>query len=320
MRRPLVALTMATVSLLAAACGSDSSTDGTDGIEATTNVTVGVIPIVDVAPIYLGKEKGFFNKRGINVTMESGQGGAAIVPGVVSEQFQFGFSNVTSLMIAQTRDVPIKGVVHGVASTGKAGADFSGVVVKGDSPIQDAADLVGKKVAVNTLKNIGDTSVRESVRKAGGNPDDIQFVEMPFPQMPAAVENGDVDAAWVVEPALAIAKDAGARVVAWNFVDAAPDLTVSLYFTSTKLAQEDPDLVRRFQEAITESLAYANAHPDEVRTVLRSYTDIDQAILDSMTLPVWPAEINRESIERVAQLGLEDGVFEKAPDLTQLLP
>ncbi|MFY1695103.1 MULTISPECIES: ABC transporter substrate-binding protein [unclassified Solwaraspora] len=319
MRRPLVALTLATA-LLVAACGSDSSSDEADGTGEVTDVTVGVIPIVDVAPIYLGDEKGFFAKRGINLTMESGQGGAAIVPGVVSEQFQFGFSNVTSLMTAQVSDVPIKVVANGVASTGSADGDFGGVAVKEDSAIQTAADLAGKKVAVNTLKNIGDTSVRESVRKAGGDPENIQFVEMPFPQMPAALENGDVDAAWMVEPSLTVAKDAGARVVAWNFVDTAPELTVAVYFTSTKLAQENPDLVTRFQEAMAESLSYANAHPDEVRDVLRSYTDIDQAILDAMTLPQWPAEINRASIERVAELGLADGVFESEPDLDALLP
>ncbi|MDG4767144.1 ABC transporter substrate-binding protein [Solwaraspora sp. WMMD406] len=318
MRRPLVALTMA-AALLVAACGSDSSTDST-GAETLTDVTVGVIPIVDVAPIYLGDEKGFFSKRGINLTMESGQGGAAIVPGVVSEQFQFGFSNVTSLLTAQTRDVPVKVVANGVASTGNADGDFGGVIVAGDSPIQTPADLAGKKIAVNTLKNIGDTSVRESVRKAGGDPDGIEFVEMAFAQMPAAIENGDVDAAWVVEPSLAIARDAGARVVAWNFVDTAANLTVAVYFTSTKLAQEDPELVSAFEEAMAESLSYANAHPDEVRTVLRSYTDIDQAILDSMTLPMWPTEINRASIQRVAELGLADGVFETEPDLDALLP
>lgn len=319
MRRPLVALTAATALLLAAACGSGSSNDGSKS-GAATAVKVGVIPIVDVAPIYLGKEKGFFTNRGINLTMESGQGGAAIVPGVVSGQFQFGFSNVTSLMVAQTKGVPLRIVANGVASTGKAGSDFGGVVVKGDSPIETAKDLAGKKVAVNTQKNIGDTTVRESVRKAGGDPSSIKFVEMPFANMPAALEKGDVDAAWVVEPSLAVAKDNGARVVAWNYVDAAPNLTVAVYFTSEKLAKENPELVKKFADAMAESLEYANAHPDEVRDVLKTYTDIDQVILDAMTLPLWPTEINRASMETLAKLGEADKVFDKAPDLNRLLP
>lgn len=319
MLRPFAALTTLTLLLAAAACGSSDSGDEPSD-EGTTKVTVGIIPIVDVAPIYLGKEKGFFASRGIELTMESGQGGAAIVPGVVSGQFQFGFSNVTSLMIAQTQNVPIKVVANGVASTGKEGADFGGVTVKADSPIQSAKDLAGKKVAVNTLKNIGDTTVRESVRKAGGDPASIQFVEIAFAQMPAALAAGQVDAAWVVEPSLSAIKAQGGRVVAWNYVDAAPNLTVATYFASTKLIQDDADLVKRFTEAMNESLTYAGAHPDEVRKVLTTYTKIDQATLDTMTLPQWPTEINRASIETLASLGEGDGVFAKTPDLDQLLP
>ncbi|MCL8014886.1 ABC transporter substrate-binding protein [Streptomyces sp. AS02] len=323
MRRPLVGLTATALVLSAAtACGSSQSSDTSGASEkgGSTTVKVGVIPIVDVAPIYLGKEKGFYSKRGIELDLVTAQGGAAIVPGVVSGQFGFGFSNTTSLMIAQTKNVPVKGVANGVASTGKEGADFGGVVVKKDSSIKDAADLAGKKVAVNTLNNIGDTSVRESVRKAGGDPKEVKFVEMAFDQMPAALDNGQVDAAWVVEPVLATAKAAGDRVVASNFVDVAPDLTVALYFTSTQFAQKNPDLVKEFKEATDESLAYANSHPDEVREILSTYTKIPAATLSAITLPSWPTEPNRASLETLAELGRTDGVLTTAPDLDKLLP
>jgi NitT/TauT family transport system substrate-binding protein len=302
-----------------AACGSSGGSAGTTA-GGVDQVKVGVIPIVDVAPVYLGQQKGFFGNRKIQLTMESGQGGAAIVPGVVSGQFQFGFSNITSLLIAQTKNVPIKVVSAGVASTGTAGADFGGVTVNKDSPIKTAADLAGKKIAVNTLKNIGDTTIRESVRKAGGDPSKISFVEMPFPNMPAALANGQVDAAWVVEPQLSQVTAAGGRVVAWNYVDAAPNLTVAAYFASTKLIADKPDLVKRFTEAINESLAYADAHPEEVRAVLASYTKIDAKVRDSLTLPKWPTEINRASVETLSKLGAQDGIFTGTPDLGKLLP
>ncbi|MFI5937747.1 ABC transporter substrate-binding protein [Actinoplanes sp. NPDC051494] len=314
MRRWLAA--MAALALVTG-CGPAGKETG-DGV---AKVKVGVIPIIDVAPIYLGQQQGFFKARDIELTMESGQGGAAIVPGVVSGQFQFGFSNMTSLLIAQTKNVPIKVVANGVASTGASGADFGGVAVGKDSPITGPAQLAGKKIAVNTLKNIGDTTVRESVRKAGGDPAGISFVEMPFANMPAAVEAGQVDAAWVVEPSLSAVTAAGGRVVAWNFVDAAPDLTVAAYFASAKLVADDPDLVKRFTEAMTESLSYAGSHPDEVREVLGTYTRIDPAVRGTLTLPTWPAQINTASVETLAELGAQDGIFGTAtPDLAKLLP
>ena len=317
MRRAFAAIAMTTAVLLATACGSSTPKQTAS---STTKVTVGVIPIVDVAPIYLGKQRGFFASRGIDLTMSSGQGGAAIVPGVVSGQFQFGFSNLTSLLVAQTQNVPLTVVASGVASTGVAGADFGGVVVKADSPIQTAKDLSGKKIAVNTLKNIGDTTIRESVRKAGGDPASLHFVEIAFPQMAAALDAGQVDAVWVVEPFLATIKAHGGRVVAWNFVDAAANLTIAAYFTSTHTAKSNPDLVKRFRDAIDESLRYADANPSAVRDALTEYTQIDPAVRAAMTLPKWPTEINKASVQTLATLGQHDGLFTKAPDLSQFLP
>ncbi|BAL88871.1 putative ABC transporter substrate-binding protein [Actinoplanes missouriensis 431] len=303
------------------ACGTSSDSDSAGGDSGSVDkVKVGVIPIIDVAPIYLGQKQGFFSKRNIELTMEAGQGGAAIVPGVVSGQFQFGFSNWTSLMIAQSKNVPIKAVAAGVSSTGVQGKDFGAVVVKGDSPIKTAADLAGKKISVNTLKNIGDTITRQSVRKAGGDPSKIEFVEMPFPNMPAALDGGQVDAAWVVEPTLTAVKAAGGREVASTFVDAAPDLSVAAYFASTELIGKNPDLVKRFTEAINESLAYADANPEAVRTVLADYTKIDEKNRAALILPKWPVAINEASVQTLATLGVEDGIFAEAPDLEKLLP
>jgi NitT/TauT family transport system substrate-binding protein len=317
MRRPLILLAVVGV-LVAAGCGSSDDEPG-EASGGAQQVKVGIIPILDVAPIYLGKEKGFFTSRNIELTLESGQGGAAIVPGVVSGQFQFGFSNVTSLLIAQSRGLPLKVVSNGVASTGKDKADFGGVVTRDDS-IKTAADLAGKRVAVNTLKNIGDSTIRASVRKAGGDPSSIKFVELAFPDMPAALQADRVDAIWVVEPFLSTSLGEGGRLVASNYVDTAPDLTVAVYFTSEQLTKDDPDLVKRFTEAMTESLAYAESHPDEARQVLTTYTQIDEAVIQELILPKWPPEINRESVETLATLAVQDGLVTEQPDLAALLP
>lgn len=319
MRRFLTGMTALVLAATASACGSSGS--GTTSGDGVTTVKVGTIPIVDVAPLYLGRNKGFFASRKIEIVAESGQGGAAIVPGVVSGQFQFGFCNITSLLVAQTKNLPVKAVAAGVASTGETGKDFGGVVVAEDSPITDAAGLAGRKVAVNTLKNIGDTTVRESVRKAGGDPSGITFVEIPFPNMAAALSGGQVDAAWAVEPQFSQMTSAGGRVVSWSFVDTAPDLTVAAYVASNKLLADDPELVERFTAAVNESLAYADAHPDEVRQVLGTYTKIDPKVAAGMTLPKWPTEINRASVETLARLGTADGIFDGAtPDAAKVLP
>ncbi|MGW0580301.1 ABC transporter substrate-binding protein [Streptomyces sp. NPDC002920] len=322
MRRLLAGLAAGTFLLATAACGSsdDSGASGGSSSGGTTTVKLGLIPIVDVAPVYLGVKQGFYEKHGLKLSITTAQGGAAIVPGVVSGQFQFGFSNMTSLMVARSNTIPVKAVSNGIASTGVQGKDFGAVTVKKGSPLKSAKDLEGKKVAINTLKNINETAVRESVRKAGGDPDKVQFVELAFDQMPAALDSGQIDAAMVVEPALATVKSQGGVEIASPLVDVAPNLTVAMYFTSTQYEQQHPDVVKKFQEATAESLAYADSHPDEVRQIVTTYTKIPESVLAQVTLPKWPAEANRSSIEALEKLGEQDKLFKAAPDLDKLLP
>jgi NitT/TauT family transport system substrate-binding protein len=320
-----VSMLLATVlgpllALAVSGCGGNSATPPKSVPGRPDAVNVGVIAIVDVAPIYLGDAQGFFKKRNIELKLTTAQGGAVIVPGVLGGQYQFGFSNLTSLLVASSKGLPLKVVAPGNSSTGKTGADFGAVVVPEASPIRSAKDLAGRSVAVNTLNNIGDTTVRASVRKDGGDPSAVKFTELALPDMPAALAGKRVDAAWVVEPFLTIAKAQGNRVIAWNFVDTAPDLMIAAYFTSRQLIAAQPDLVKRFTDAMTKSLAYARDHPDEARAVLTSYTKIDAATAAKLTLPAWPATINRQSTDTLARLALGDGLVSKQPDVTALLP
>lgn len=318
MTKRLAACTFALILVGLAACSQPVSPPAAPG--EPEKVTVGVIPILDVAPIYLGKQKGFFAKRNIDLELTLAAGGAAIVPAVVSGQYEFGFSNVISLLLATSNGLPLKVVCNGNNSTGVDGEDFAALMVRGDSPIRTPADLAGKTVAANTLKNIVETSVRASVRKAGGDASAVKFVELPFPQQPAALQSGQVDAVFVVEPFQQAVLADGGRKLASSYVDTAPDLAVALYFTSQQLIATKPDLVKRFTEAMQESLAYADANPDEARAIIGTYTQIAPEVIAKMTLPKWPADINRQSVQTLADLALQDELLTKPADVNALLP
>jgi NitT/TauT family transport system substrate-binding protein len=297
-------------------CAARSSSDGST--PEPDRVKVGVIPIIDVAPLYLGKQKGFFAKRNIDLTMEPNQGGAAIVPGVVSGLYQFGFSNVVSLMVAHSKGVPIKAVANGVNSTGNRARDFGELVVK-DPDIRTAKDLEGKTVASNTLKNIVDTSVMEIVRQAGGDKSTVNIVELAFPDMVGALDAGRVQGIFVMEPFLSAALAKGWRAIA-SFADVDPNLCIAAYFTSSYMASQKPDLVRRFSDAMKESLAYADSHSDEARQVVTSYTQIKAAVVATMTLPKWSADIDKESVDKMDGLLVGNGVLPAPDNTSDLLP
>ena len=145
-------------------------------------------------------------------------------------------------------------------------------------------------------------------------------MELAFPDMLAALQAGRVDAIWEVEPFVTAALGTGARMVAANYVDTAPNLTVATYFASVALTRSNPDLVKRFVAAMNQSLQYADAHPDEVRQALGTYTKITPDVAAKLILPKWPTGINRQSVQTLADLAVGDGLMDKAPDLNALLP
>ena len=318
-RLPALAV-VAVAALLASACGGGSGGGSPSSSAGLTKLKVGVIPIVDVAPIYLGIKQGFFSAEGLDLTLETAQGGAAIVPGVVSGQFQFGFSNSISLLLASSQGLPLKVVAPGDASTGVTGKDFGSVIVKADSPIKTAADLAGKRIAVNTLKNINTTTINQAVRAAGGDPSTIKYVELPFPNIAAAIAKGDVDAGQVVEPFQTIATGQGDRQVVSNYAVTDPNLMVAMYFTSQSYATQNPKIVAAFTAAMTKSLDYATAHPDDTRAILTTYTKLDPTVQKSLILPKWPTAVDHNSVQVLSDLALKDKLLTKAPDLTTLLP
>ncbi|MGJ0203444.1 ABC transporter substrate-binding protein [Leucobacter sp. gxy201] len=324
MRKSATLLALAAAGALAlTACsggGSEAPASGGEGESGgLTPITVGVMPIVDVAAIYVGVDEGFFEEEGLDVTLELAQGGAAITPAVVSGDYQFGFSNVTSLLLGTANGVPLQAVSAANFSTGTE-PDIGAVVVPGDSDIQSSADLAGHTVAVNTLNNIGDSTIRNVVENDGGDPESLQFVEMGFPDMPAAVSSKQVDAAWILEPHLTRALNDGARVVSWNFMETDPDLMISAYFTSKPYAAENPEVVASFTKAMQKSLAFAEENPDATRAILDQYTKIDDDIKATMTMPRFDTEINTDSVQLLADLALKYGMVDEAVDITQLLP
>jgi NitT/TauT family transport system substrate-binding protein len=302
----------------APACGDDDDGGGGGGAEPAT-LNVGVIPIADVAPLYLGIDKGFFKEQQLTIKPQLAEGGAAITPAVVSGDFQIGFSNTISLLIAAAEDLPVQIISQGVLG-GKSEEDaWADLLVLKDGPIKEPKDLEGKTIAVNTLKNICEVTIKASLEQEGVAVDTLEFTEVPFPDMNAALEAGRVDAACVVEPFVSQGKAGKARGIAPFYVRTAPDLTVATYFTSTQYAEENPEVVDRFVQAMNKSLTYAQSHPDEVRKVLLDYTEIPPEAAEAIKLPIWRPDLNEPTIERLSELSLKYGLIEEEPDLDELI-
>jgi NitT/TauT family transport system substrate-binding protein len=305
--------------LALAACGGGD--DGGGGGEAGKPATlkVGVIPIADVAPLYVGIDQGFFKAEKLTIQPQLAEGGAAIVPAVVSGDNQIGFSNTTSLIIAASKKLPVQIISQGVL--GGKGADdaFDGLLVAKGSKIRGPEDLEGKTIAVNTLNNVGPLTINRSLEKEGVDYRSVKYVEVPFPDMNAALESGRVDAAWVVEPFYSQGTGSGAKALFNPFEETAPNLTIATYFASKQYIEQNRDVVDRFKRAMDKSLEYSASNPDAVRKAVLDYTKIPPKAAESMQLPQWQADLNEPTIEQTADLAKKYGFVEQAPPLDELI-
>ncbi|MFE7031088.1 ABC transporter substrate-binding protein [Streptomyces sp. NPDC057621] len=313
MRRRTALAAAAGLALSLTACGGGESSGGQDPSSKTpVTVQAGFIPVIDVAALYLGEKQGFFSERGIKLDIKTAQGGAALVPPVVSGQYQFAFSNIVSVLSARGQGLPLKVIASGSNSTGTEGKDVTMIRVPKDSPIRSAADLEGKKVSVNTLNNLLQMLGEVAVDADRADPDKVEFVELPFPDAVTALGKGDIDAMVTAEPFDTIAADKDTRVIASPYLDMAKSsLTTSVYFTSEAQLKKNPNLFTALKAAIDESLAYAEAHPRETRAQLSSFMKIDAGVAQKVTLPTFAPAIEQSSVETFVKTARAHGLIDK---------
>src|SRR3954451_18358976 len=323
-RRPMLAVIAAVMALAGvAACGGGDSGGGGGGgggnASKPTTLKVGVIPIADVAPLYVGIKQGFFKAENLNIQPQLAEGGATITAQTVSGDLQVGFSNATSLVIAASKKLPVQIVASGVHGAGSEDKAWDAVLSKKGTPIKDPKDLEGKTVSVNNLNNVGPLTINNAMEKAGADYKKVKYVEVPFPDANAALDTGRIDAAFVVEPFVSQGKAQGANEVTHSFEATAPNYAVATYFVTKQYAAQNKDVVDRFVRAMNRSLDYAQSHPDAVRQIVPTYTKIPKDVAAKSQLPQWSATLNTGSIQQTADLAEKYGFIEDKPDMGDLI-
>lgn len=307
-RLPKMMIALCAVTIALTAC-SPAAGDGDKGTDASSGglreVNVGAVPVVDVAALYVGEKQGFFKDEGMKLNIEFGQGSAAMIPSLLNGQFDMLYGGSVNMLQAAGQDLPIQAVAVGGRTTGVVGKDHGGVLVLPESGIENAAGLEGKKVAVNALRGLHEVSLWASIRKAGGDPKKVTFLEMPLSDMGAALESGRIDAASSSEPFLGVMEGDGAKNIASLYADADPNFVTATYFTSTKMTEKDPEFVKAFVRALEKSFAYSEANPDAVRAELGNFTKIDPRLIDSMTLTSFKWGLTAEDVQLIAKLAAD---------------
>jgi NitT/TauT family transport system substrate-binding protein len=310
---------IAAVVLAVAGCGGDDEGGGSSGAgEGPAKVTVSETAGVPSNFVAFGIAKGFFRKHDLEVELQTAQGGAATVPALVSGKIHVGGSNVVSLLIAASKGLPIEAIAPGTSAHGAGEKDFGALMVRDDSPIREVEDLAGRTVAVNTLNNIAEVVVKASLEKAGVDPSKVKLSEVDFPEMGAALAKGDVDAAFLIEPFVTAERD-GSRIVDYSYVTTEPNMQVGAYAVSKKWAQQNPDTVEAYRDAVAETATYLMDHEDEFRTFMSERAKTPAKLARNMELPTFTTQLNTESMQNTAELVQRYGLVDEPVSVDELV-
>lgn len=313
--RPYLFGGVVAATLLLTACGSgeEGSANAEDGAEMH-DVNIGYFPLVHTATIIQADQAGYLEEAGIAAELVQTEGGAAAIPMLVSGEVDILYSNYTSILLAAEQGLPVVMVAGNDVAT-----DDHGIFVPEDSDIEDLADLEGKSFAVNNLQNIGTVAIYSQLEEIDVTPDSVDLVEMPNPDMAPSATNGNVDAIWQVEPFQTISEQSGLRRIGDMFDGPADDMPVGGWATTRDFAENNPEIIEAFQEALEESAAELQDNHQLHLDLVPEYTEIDESVAQEIALPHYDTELDVEALQKGADMMDEYDIISEPLDVKEIV-
>jgi NitT/TauT family transport system substrate-binding protein len=308
-RKAVLTAALGLTALLLAACGGGSTAaSGSGSGPEKTHLTVGVLPIIDDAPLFLAIKRGYFKQQGLTVTPQIITQSTLALPDMLHGTVDIiGGGNYVSYFEGQAQGTFSIRVL--TAATACQPSSFAVLALPG-SGITGPAGLAGKTIAVNLTNNI-QTLMTGAILKADGvSPASVKYVAIPFPDMATALKAHRVDAISVVEPFLTGAtRSLGAKVVMSECAGPTANFPLSGYFATTAWTKQYPKTARAFQRAMAKAQALAASDPAAVKQILPSYTKITAQAAQAISLNSFPTTTDAAQLQRVADLMLSGGLL-----------
>jgi NitT/TauT family transport system substrate-binding protein len=328
-RISLTAATGLAVAALAAGCSSSgSSGSASSGSSASpsassakleqTSITVGALPVVDSAGLYLANKLGYFKQEGLTVKVTSVAQSTQAIPDMLHGTIAaIAGANYVSFIEAQAKGTAqFKILAEGVTCK----PNTFGVAALPSSGITKPADLAGKTVAVNLTNNIQTLTLNAVLKADGVDPSKVKYVVVPFPNMVTALKAKQVDAISAVEPFLggALAAD-GAKQVVSSCDGPVADLPMSGYLATSDWTQKNPNTAKAFQTALLKAQAYADSNPSAVKSIIPTYSKVTAAQAAALPLNTYPSTLDPAQLTKVLSLMKSGGLATGSATASTLL-
>ena len=300
------------VALAAALLFGGSASSSSDRTLATINLRT--LNIANALPLDLGVQKGFFSQRGIEINKKVLQSGNDVVLSLANGDGDIGYLGYVPAMIGRVQGIKFQMISASEVEGTSVDDNWQNIMVKGNSSIRTPQDLAGKTIAVNALKGVGEVMIKAALKKVGVDPNSPKLLALGFGAMRSALNNGQIDAFWAPEPFVSQGLNIdGDRIVMAPGPVLGKFWPIGGYGALDSWVAKNPQLAKSFHEAINESLAYAQAHPDEIRALLPAGTQ-------NVRLPIWSPVVDRSKLVQLAKYAKEFGVIDSLPNMTRLVP
>lgn len=274
------------------------------------------IPVITWAPAWVAKEKGFFEKRGLDVRLTAAQN-LSILPGTLGRQFEFAPSTAPDLLKAVASGLDVVAVSAAVFET-EANPTTQLMVAK-DGGVTSAKDLVGKLIATPTIGGVIHISVLYWLQKNGVDPASVRAVEVPFPNMGDQLKAKRVDAVEVVEPFVGALKAGGAVPLTAPLLSAGKEVLFPFWIASGEWARANKPVLGAWKQSLDEAIAFIKANPEEARKIVAQYTKLPEQIVNATPFPDYRTGISAKDIEVWKDVMKAVGQFNGEADSAKLV-
>jgi NitT/TauT family transport system substrate-binding protein len=311
MRRRLFGATVLTA-LAAALLFGGSASSSSD--RTLTTINLRTLNIANALPLDLGVQKGFFAQHGIEIQKKVLQSGNDVVLSLANGDGDVGYLGYVPAMIGRVQGIKFQMISASEVEGTSVEDNWQNIMVKGNSSIRTPQDLAGKTIAVNALKGVGEVMIKAALKKVGVDPNSPKLLAVGFGAMRSALNNGQIDAFWAPEPFVSQGLNIdGDRIAMAPGPVLGKFWPIGGYGALDSWVKKNPQLAKQFHDAISQSLAYAQAHPDEIRALLPSGTQ-------NVRLPIWSPVVDRDKLVQLAKYTKEFGVIDSLPNMAQLVP
>lgn len=315
--RPALLICLLLTAALVMGCGGGSKSSKGGGLEKKT-ITVASLPLVDAAGLHIALKQKFFEAEGLQVKVMPVAQSILALPALKNGQVDaIAGANYTTFLQAQEKGALKLRILADAASEAPR---FMALLTMPNSPIKQPKDLEGKTVAVNILNNIQSLSLNEVLKANNVDPTKVKYRAIPFPQMGAALQKGQVDAVHTGEPfGTEFQRKLGARMVVDGGGPPVTELPVSGYVTTQQFVDKYPKTAAAFQRAIQKAQQLASSDRKKVEEVLPSYARVDAQTASVLSLPNYPTSLNPTRLQRLPDLMLQDGLLKNKVDMNNLI-